>query len=203
MEVVEMHCARDWYASVPGIGSRCNRGFTLMELIVVLAIICVLSAVAVPAFSNYYGDFCLKSTMWEIGGMIKEAKSLSIDDRPYAVCFDTGKGTVSLVSSQGEDGKWNTADDGVVRSFSLAGKGGGLRFGTGGHGPVRKGLADHEDGVNFPHDNSFICKTGLTGNCGTVYIHSTVTGAAMALKLNNETFGYTLHRWNGKEWANM
>ncbi|AJE02893.1 pilus assembly FimT family protein [Geobacter pickeringii] len=177
-----------------------SRGFTLLELLIVVAIICVISAIAAPAFSDYYGELCLKSTMREIGEMIKEARSLSIADHPYAVCFNTDKKTISLVSSKGEDEKWNTDDDPVVRSISLVRKGGGLQFGTGGHGPYEKGRANPADGVAFPNCNSFICDTGLTGNDGTVYIHSSGTGTAMALTVNSEKFSYTLHRWDGNRW---
>lgn len=187
----------------PGWAGGKSDGFTLLELLIVVAIICVISAIAVPAFSNYYGDLRLKSAMWEIQEMIKDARSLSISDHPYAVCFDTARQVVSLVSSQGEDGKWNTADDQVVRSYSLAGKGGGLCFGSGGHGPYAKGRANPADGVAFPNDNSFICDTGLTGSEGTVYLYSEATGAAMALTVNTEKFNPTLRRWNGKGWVVM
>jgi prepilin-type N-terminal cleavage/methylation domain-containing protein len=182
-------------------GAR-RAGFTLLELLVVIAIIGIISAVAFPAMSALYGGCCLKAAIYEITGMIKEAKQNALSNGTYyAITFNTTGGIISLVSGRGPDGKWNTPDDPVVRSFRLADKGGGLRFGHGSYGPLPT-LEPAPDGVSFPTSNSCVCNPDLTGNGGTVYIMS-ATGAAMALKMNSKDYGYFMYRWDGKKWVRM
>ena len=112
-------------------------GFTLVELLAVVAVIGVISAIAIPAFSSYYEECCVSAAVSEITAMIKEAKQNALTaERYYAIGFNTGSGTVSLIAGRGPDGTWNTVDDQVVRSFKLADKGGGLRFGYGTYGPL-------------------------------------------------------------------
>ena len=174
-------------------------GFTLMEVLIVMALIVIISAMAVPAFSSFYDNCCLKVAVTEIGAMIREAKQRAlIDGSSYAIGFNVTNGKVSLIADKGGDGKWNTADDRVVRAFCLADKGGGLRFGYGGYGPL-PGLAADPDGVTFQSNNSIVCNQDLTGNAGTVYLISR-RGSAMALTMNSTDFGYTMWRWNGKKW---
>jgi prepilin-type N-terminal cleavage/methylation domain-containing protein len=177
-------------------------GFTLMELLTTVAIIGIVSAIAMPAVSSYYGECCVKAAIFEIDEMIKEAKQNALmNEKYYAISFNTTDGRVSLLSGRGPDGDWNTADDEVVRSFRLADKGGGLRFSHGNYGPI-SGLASAPDGVSFPNNNTLICNPELTGNCGAVYIRS-ASGAAMALTMNREDFGYKMYRWNGGGWVRM
>jgi len=177
-------------------------GFSLPEMLVVIAIISVLALLAVPAFSSLYEECCVKVAVTEIAGMIKEAKQNAlIDGKCYAVGFIPATGKVSLISGRGPDGNWNTGDDPVMRSFRLTDKGGGLRFGYGGHGPLT-GLAATEDGVTFQTNNTLVCNPDLTGNAGTVYVVSRC-GAAMALTMNSRDFGWTLWRWSGRKWVRV
>jgi prepilin-type N-terminal cleavage/methylation domain-containing protein len=175
-------------------------GFTLPELLAVVAIVSVIAALALPSFNSLYEECCLKVAMTEIAAMIREAKQLACTDgSSYAVGFATGSGKISLISARGADGSWNTGDDRVMRSFLLQKKGGGLRFGYGDHGPL-PGLAATADGVTFQSNNTLVCNADLTGNAGTVYLVSRC-GAAMALTMNSRDFGYTLWRWNGSKWV--
>jgi len=176
-------------------------GFTLLEILVAVSILAILVALTVPLFASYYDECCLKSVMWELAGMIKEAKQNALNEKYYAVSFDPDQGRISLVSGRGADGEWNTADDEVVRTLRLRDKGGGLSFGYGSHGPIPT-YAPATDGISFPNNNTLICNPDLTCNAGTVYIHTRL-GAAMALTMNSTDFGYTIRRWNGSGWVTL
>jgi prepilin-type N-terminal cleavage/methylation domain-containing protein len=178
-----------------------GRGFTLLELLIVLAIVVILGAIATPLFASFYGSCCVKAVIWEIAGMVREAKQCALSEKYFAISFDPDLGKISLVSGRGGDGDWNTADDEVVRTFSLREKGGGLCFGYGSYGQI-PGYAPSDDGITFPNNNTLICNPDLTSNAGTVYIRSRY-GGAMALTMNSKDFGYTLRRWNGSGWEEM
>lgn len=181
----------------PGCGDSGEHGFTLLELIIVLAIICVMSAIAVPAFSSLYGDFCLKAAAWELEGMIKETKQQSLDGQEWGVVFDKEHNTASLVTARREDKSWGR----TVRTFRFVDKGGGITLGYGSHGPVPK-LVAAPNGTTYDN-NTFVCTSGLTGSSGTVYFSSASTGTAMALVTNTRDFSCTRWRWSGEKWAKM
>ncbi len=178
-----------------------DNGFTLLELLITMAVLAILVAVSTPLFASFYSSCCLKSVIWEIAGMVKEAKQCALSEKYYAISFDPALGKISLLSGRGADGEWNTADDEVVRSLRLKDKGGGLCFGYGSYGQIPT-YAPSDDGITFPNNNTLICNPDLTSNAGTVYIRSR-HGGAMALTMNSTDFGYTLRRWNGSEWEKM
>lgn len=181
---------------------RRSRGFTLVELVTVTAVIGIVSAIAIPSFNAIYERSCVMAAVSEITGMIKEAKHIAFaDGRYFSVGFDPGLQKVTLISGRGPDGDWNTADDQVVRSLLLADKRGGIHFGYGSYGP-RDGLAAAPDGIAVPNNNTMICSPELTGNAGTVYLISR-SGSAMAITVNRTDFGYSLWRWNGEEWVQI
>lgn len=175
-----------------------SQGFTLLELIIVVGVMGLLSAIAIPAASSYYGKCRVEAAAAEITGMIREAKQNALDGNYYAIGFDPVNGKFSLLSGRGADGEWNTADDIVVRTCRLAAKGGGLTFGHGSYGPV----PDHApaaDGISFGN-NTLVCNPELTGNGGSVYLRSS-SGAAIAITMNSTDFGYKLYSWNGGRWV--
>lgn len=178
-------------------GNRQERGFTLLELVIVVAIISVLSAIAVPAFSSIYGEFRLKATMREIRDLFRDAKLLSIQDKPCAILFDPGMGTATLVSGNDADDKWGTGDERVVRSLTLPE---GISFGYGSRHPI-KGSTEHRDGISF-RNNRFVCLTGITGDNGTIYLQS-LSGGAMAISANSSDFSMTVRKWNGRRWEEL
>jgi prepilin-type N-terminal cleavage/methylation domain-containing protein len=174
------------------------RGFSLLELVVAIAIMLTIAAISVPVFSNIFTDCCIKAVTWEITGMIKEARQLALEAKYYAISFDPATGKVSLLSGRGKDEEWNTGDDIVVRSFRLADKGGGLFFGHGAYGPV-PGLAAAPDGITFA-SNTLVCNPELTGNAGTIYIRS-IRGQAVAITVNSRDFAWTIRKWGRSGWG--
>jgi len=176
--------------------------FTLQEVLTTLAIIGIIGAIAIPAASFYYGKCCVMAAVSEITGMIREAKQNALcNDSYYAIAFDPVLGKVSLLSGKGPDGRWNTVDDEVVRSFALAAKGGGLRFGYGNYGP-RPGHAADPDGITFQNNNTLVCNPNLTGTSGTVYLISR-SGYAMAITMNTADYGYSLWTWGNGKWSQL
>jgi prepilin-type N-terminal cleavage/methylation domain-containing protein len=181
--------------SVAGADSRAEAGFTLVELLVVVAIVAVLAAIAVPAFSALYSRCCLASSTSQLHGLLLDGRRRSLEGEDHAIIFDTARHFARLVSGRGADGTWNTADDPVVRTVSLPAS---VRFGYGPWGPL-PGLAQAPDGVSF-QNNILVCNTELTGSAGTVYL-ITSAGNAMALRLNSSEISATLHRWDGSSWC--
>jgi prepilin-type N-terminal cleavage/methylation domain-containing protein len=180
----------------------CKTGFTLLELLTTVAIIAIISAIAILPVNFFYEKCCVMAAVSEITGMIKEAKQNALCNcRDYAIGFDPVFGKVSLLSGKGLDGTWNTADDVVVRSFTLAAKGGGLRFGYGNYGP-RPDHAAAPDGITFQNNNTLVCNPNLTGSPGTVYLISR-SGYAMALTMNTTDYGYSMWKWDGGKWVRM
>lgn len=185
------------HVSSPGKDYTSKGGFTLLELILVVAIISVLSAVAVPAFSSLYGEFRLKSVVREMKDLFRDAKLLSIQDKPCAILFYPDKCMATLVSGKGDDDKWETGGESVVRTLALPD---GISFGYGSRGPL-KGRAVAEDGVSFKY-NRFACLTGLTGDLGAVYLQNQ-SGDAMAVTVNSGEFNLGVYKWNGGAWVDM
>lgn len=185
------------HVSSPGKGYSGEGGFTLLELILVVAIISIMSAIAVPAFSSLYGEFRLKSVVRELRDLFRDAKLLSIQDKPCAIEFDPDRSLITLVSGKGDDDKWGTGDETAVRTLALPG---GISFGYGSRGPIQNSK-EYEDGISF-RDNRFACLTGITGDNGTVYLQSQ-SGGAMAISANSNDFSLTVRKWSGGAWVEI
>lgn len=174
-------------------------GFTLLELVVVVAILVCLGAIATPVVATYYSNSSVKTAMYDICQLVRHAKGLALTSGDaHAVTFNPVTGRAALATHRGPDGKWNTADDLVLSSVKIVGRGGGLRFGYGSCGPI-PGLAASDDGITFQVNNSMVCNVDLTSNAGTVYL---VAGQdnAMALTANSSALGYAVRRCSNGTW---
>ena len=78
---------------------KLQKGFSLVELMIVIAIIAILAAVAIPMYSNYTARAKIGSALSSIGGVKTEiAESLSNTTAPVAADLSLPTG-VTLASS--------------------------------------------------------------------------------------------------------
>lgn len=68
-----------------------ERGVTLMELVIVVVVIGLMSALAVPSFLNYTSKLQAKTTARDMVSTLRLARSKAISERAqYGVFFDVG-----------------------------------------------------------------------------------------------------------------
>ncbi|MGN6182709.1 MAG: pilus assembly FimT family protein [Thermoanaerobaculia bacterium] len=90
-----------------------SRGYSLAELLVVVAIIGILSLVSVPAFMNYRQSAKLKASMRQFVADIRASRARAItENHPTMISFRTGAGKITYRDFNGElqsDGTVNYA----------------------------------------------------------------------------------------------
>jgi prepilin-type N-terminal cleavage/methylation domain-containing protein len=178
-----------------------HNGFSLVEVLIVVAITGILAAIVVPTAKGYLGEVSVKAALWEIISMYSDAKrKAAVDGRDYALCFAPASGRISLASDKGHDSHWNTVDDVIEKTFLLSQKSSALSFGHGSRGPVPT-LAASDDGISFG-SNVCVCNAETNGSAGTIYVQSSL-GPAMALVINSTNTGYSIWRWDGSAWKKM
>ncbi len=70
------------------ISSRYQRGYTLMEMMVVLALIAVAAALVLPSFTHGYGNFELRLAATSVSTAFKQARTHAVyEARNYFVVF--------------------------------------------------------------------------------------------------------------------
>jgi Tfp pilus assembly protein FimT len=150
-------------------------GFTVVELVMVLAIIVVLAAVTVPTMTTWLPNYYLKSAAMDIFSNMQYAKTEAVRlDSPYAVVFDPGNDRFSLASGPGADGVFGTGnDDDVVRTINLSGYGNNIVFGKG-----NATVNFDDEGGTFPADsvsfanNAVVFDSRGMCNSGSVYLQN-------------------------------
>ena len=77
--------------------ARQRRGFTLIEVMVVLFFMVVAAAIALPRFANYQKSGAAKDTARNLAGLVREARVLAIQQqRPIALIADPNTHRVEL-----------------------------------------------------------------------------------------------------------
>jgi prepilin-type N-terminal cleavage/methylation domain-containing protein len=81
-----------------------NRGFTLIEMVVVLVLISLSIALITPSLSRFSKRVELKATAQKVSGILRHFRSESIQKgRVYQILFDSGTGEVRIRALEKEE----------------------------------------------------------------------------------------------------
>jgi len=151
---------------------RGRSGFTIIELLMVIAIIGILAAVGVPNFLNWLPKYQLKSAARDLYSNLHLVKMSSIkSNASWAIVFNVDANTYQVCSGQGVDNSWGGTNI-VEKTVVLSDYGGSIIFGSGSAAnPVASTFGN---GVTYssPNDVAVLNARG-SSNGGYVYLTNT------------------------------
>ena len=107
-----------------------QKGFTLIELMIVVAIIGILAAVAIPAYQNYIAKSQVSRVMGEVGALKTSVETCILDGKTVVQCDIDSTATTSnminpgkpVLAYTGTSGATLTATFGTNAASAIAGK---------------------------------------------------------------------------------
>ena len=146
-----------------------QKGFTLIELMIVVAIIGILAAVAIPA----YGDYTARAQAAEAFTLMDGFKTPLTEAWTSSASFDIGSSVTGITT-----GKYVASVVTGTQPFSVV-----ATFKTAGAGPSSKiaGLSVHM--YYNPTSGTWTCANGdgANDNTGTIATASNIPGSAVAV----------------------
>lgn len=114
-----------------------TKGFTLVELMVTLAVMGIMAAIAFPSMSNFISNTRLTNRAGQVANLFRFAKGEAVrlgvpvvvcgvkvrtDGRPSGVCSsDSVNSGMMAYADKDKDGKYNPDTDDMLRSVSING----------------------------------------------------------------------------------
>ena len=95
-----------------------QKGFTLIELMIVVAIIGILAAIAIPAYQNYIARSQVSRVMGEAGGLKTTVDTCIFDGKTTVSYTDTTVSTVCFVSA-GSSNIQATSANGAIPAVTI------------------------------------------------------------------------------------
>lgn len=95
-----------------------QQGFTLIELMIVVAIIGILAAVAIPQYQNYISRSQVSRVMGEVGALRTVTETCMMNGVDASSC-DFGWNDSNLIAGDSSPLQGSTADGGLIATIDL------------------------------------------------------------------------------------
>ncbi len=181
-------------------GEKRECGMSLIELLMVIVILGIMAAVAIPTFSVWMPSYRLKTAARDIYSDLQLAKLKAIrSNGDYAVVFNRGAGTYQVVSG-GPDRDFSTSGDNVIeKTVTLSNYKSGVSYGTGNAVNDWTGSPVPGTGVSYNPERVVFNSHGMTNDAGYVYVDNENDDKCYAVGtlLTGVIF---MQRWNGSTW---
>jgi len=176
-------------------------GFTLMELMIVIAIIGIMSGIAIPNFIGWLPDYRLRNAARGLLTDVQQTRLLAVkNNQDCAIVFDTANKRYLICLDKGSDNSWSATNDNTVyKTVNYTNYKAGVDFG---HGSATTSATVSG---SFPGDNvSYgynIASFNARGTCtaGWVYLDNNKNDLTYAVGTQS-TGGVKFRHWNGNSW---
>ena len=190
-------------------GARGDQGFTMLELLITIVILCILLGLAIPGFSNWVPNYRLRGAARDIYSNFQYAKMTAVKDRAICgVLFDRAN-SLYLVVNSGNNRTWESTsgsragDDEILRTVNFSEYGSGVRYGHGSAtAAIGAGFGDDvtfdDDGVVFDSRGMISKPSGGASAGGYVYVEN---NKGNSFGVGVWTSGVVvMRRWTGTAW---
>lgn len=173
---------------------RNSKGFTLIELMVAMAIMGIIAAIGIPNFLGWVANYNLKAAANELYSSMQFARINAVkQNKEWAVVFDTVNGIYYVCSDNG-DGDWTTTGNNIKeRTITLSDYASDIVYGMG------NATANVGGGGAFPGGAVFGSRGTLSVDEGYIYL---TNGKGTAYAIGSGVGGAVVYRqWLGGAWG--